>query len=84
MQRFDAVDAEGIDVFRVVRPCHRAAHSGSEPCVRFAAGDLVAEDVVGKRGFDEAKGILRGDGTERNGRLGRVRRHDRTGADDGW
>jgi len=66
---FDAVDAEGVDVLGVVGPGHGAAHGGAEPRVGLAAGDFVAEDVVGEGGFDDAEGILRDDGAGGDGGL---------------
>ena len=45
VERLDAVDAEGIDVFGVVGVGHAAAQPRSKPVVLFAEGDFVIEEV---------------------------------------
>jgi hypothetical protein len=69
MKRFDAVDAEGVDVFRVVAPSHGATVAGSKPCVRFTPGDFVAEDMEGEDGLLQAERVDCGDGTGGDGVL---------------
>ena len=54
VQRLSAVDAEGVDIFRVVGVGHPAAQSGAEPVVLLAEGDLVVEQAVGGVRLDEA------------------------------
>ena len=54
MQGFNAVDAEGVDVFGVVGVGHAAAEAGAEPVVLLAEGDFVVEDAGGDVGLDDA------------------------------
>ena len=69
LQRFDAVDAEGVDIFGVVGVGHAAAHSRAQPVVLLAEGNLVVEQTVGGVRLDKAHLGGRDDGAQRNGRL---------------
>ena len=69
VHRLDTVDAEGVDVFGVVRPCHAGTVGGAEPCVVFASGELVPEKMIGEGAFDEAEGVLGCDGAGGDGCL---------------
>ena len=54
VQRFDSVDAEGIDIFRIIGVGHAAAQSGAEPVVLLAEGYFVVEEAGGGVCLDKA------------------------------
>src|SRR5579871_5094320 len=69
VKRFDTIDAEGINVLRIVGPGHCAAGCGTEPRIGFAPGYLVPCDVEGQCAFDDAKWIHSGDSGRWNCRI---------------
>jgi len=82
VQRLDAVDVEGVDVFGVVGVGHGATLGGSHPLVLFAERDLVADPMHGSVGFQQPSLCRFGNRSQRNGRLavrqtrGRVEEED--------
>ena len=69
MQWLNPIDAKRIDVFRIVGPRHRTAQSRPKPRVRFAAGDLVPQDVIRQRRLHDPERVLRRNRPGRDRRL---------------
>src|SRR3981081_3729286 len=66
IQRFHAIDAERIDILRVIRTRHRRARSRSKPRVALAARDLVSQQMEGSVSLHQPKRILRRNRTHGN------------------
>src|SRR5450756_735861 len=45
VQRFHPVDAEGVDILRIVRPRHRSALRRPKPRVGFSSGNFMSQEM---------------------------------------
>ena len=76
IQRFNAVDVEGVDVFSIVGIRHGATQCRALPFILFAEGDHMIENLSGDVRFHDAYPGGRGNGAHRHRRLLLVRHWD--------